>query len=212
MNEVEMFDFKSNCVSLSLITAICLITGCDNCRKNTYAPKFPNVEASEEKEAHFFSTNHDFTFSENTLTQIETLLRDTRAAGINNIGFMIISDKPVHFDKQEKVKRNITSMMNKFGFINSRIIDSGTCVYKAAKRGIRINILKYHVKEPDCSPWTESIGDMDNTKQLPRFGAVETYNLGEMVANKADLVVPRTYIGQRTKDAIEAAHHVGGSK
>lgn len=206
-----MSDFKKNFISLSFITAICLITGCENKTNSKHILEFASIEASEEKEAHFFSTDYNFNFSNDTFAQMEKLLRDTRAEGIDNIGFMIISDRIVPFEKQEEIKRKIIPIMNKFGFINSRIIDSGTCVYKEAKSGIRINILKYSVKEPDCSPWSESIGDVDTDKQMPKFGVAGVYNFREMIGNKADLVVPRKYLGQSAKDAIEASKSSGSA-
>ena len=85
------------------------------------------------------------------------------------------------------IKSTILNLMYKEGFIKSRIIDSGVCVYKDANPGIRVDALKYDLKDPNCDEWEDDIGDMDETKPLPKFGYSASYNLNRMIANKADI-------------------------
>ncbi|MDR0753495.1 MAG: CpaD family pilus assembly lipoprotein, partial [Holosporaceae bacterium] len=87
----------------------------------------------------------------------------------------------------------------------------GTCIYKDARTGIRIDILKYDVKKPNCNQWVEYIGDTDTNKNLPKYGAAVTCNMIEMIANKADFIAPREYKGSEAKSAVAAIGTTGSS-
>jgi type IV pilus biogenesis protein CpaD/CtpE len=169
-----------------------------------YAPETTTIEAKESRKTYFFETGEDFNLSAEILAKIDNLLLKARQIGTDNIGFMLISDKLIPLESQKKAKKQIRLAMNKRGFINSRIVDSGHCIYKGARLGIRIDILKYETKKPDCDIWSEYVGDTDTNKHLPKCGVSDVYNLGEMIANKADLIAPREYAGQDTQASIAA--------
>ncbi|MDR2067706.1 MAG: CpaD family pilus assembly lipoprotein, partial [Holosporaceae bacterium] len=115
-----------------------------------------------------------------------------------------ISNKLIPLKLQEKAKKQILFLAGKNGFLDSRVVNSGICVYKDAKVGVRLDVLKYEAKGPDCDTWSEYIGDTDSNKHLPKLGASGSYNLVEMIANKADLVAPRKYKGTDAKSSIDA--------
>ncbi len=190
---------------LALVT-----TGCEKqyLADDGYTPEEYTVDVTENKKINFFGTSSNFSLSDATIQQIETLLKETRSKGIDNISFMLVSDKPVPVATYQATREKVLSLMRRQGFLESRIVDAGMCVYSDAKCGVRIDVLQYEVKEPDGGQWSEYIGDTDTNKNLPKFGASEVYNLEQMIANKADLINPRTYKGQRTQDAIAA---MGGS-
>lgn len=191
---------------LPLLSALILMSACDNqvTDDDRYIPEFATIDSEEQCEHHLFLCDSNFNFSNATIAEIEALLKDTRATGIDNIDFMIMSNTPVPVETQVRVKDQVRSLMYKHGFIRSRVIDKGVCVYKDAKPGIRIGILQYKVKEPNCDLWSEYIGDTDTNKNLPKYGVSHAYNLEEMIANKADFSAPREYQGTRASDAISA--------
>jgi pilus biogenesis lipoprotein CpaD len=204
---------KNNLLSVSLLSIACiLIGGCEKQFKaDGYVPEFATVDATENKDSHFFASSYSFDFSVSQYAEIEALLTNVKATGVDNIGFMIISNKPIPEQTQKRVKDRILALMHKHGFISSRIVDYGTCVYQEAKPGVRINVLKYSVKTPDCSTWSEYVGDTDTNKDLPKYGFSAVYNLEQMIANKADLVAPRKYIGQTTQTAVAAVKDAGSA-
>ena len=197
---------------LTLLSVLVLMSACDKQVKvdDGYIPEFAAIDSEEQCEHHLFLSDSNFSLSKATIAEIETLLKDTRATGIDNIDFMIISNTPVSIETQIRVKEQIKSLMYKHGFIRSRIIDKGVCVYKDAKPGVRIGILQYKAKEPNCDIWSEYIGDTDTNKNLPKYGVSHVYNLEEMIANKADFSAPREYQGARVSDAISAISSTGG--
>lgn len=192
---------KTKSIPLSVIACLGL-TGCIEDEKLITGPEMISIEASEDKESHFFATDSEFRLSDNDVALIESILKDMQVRGESNVGFTLLSDKAIAEDIQETVKNRIRSLMYKYGFINSRIIDSGTVVYESARTGIRIDVLRYNVKNIDLNQWDDSPGDCSIKKGLPKYGTTSSYNLVEMIANKADLIAPRKYRGQRTKDAI----------
>ncbi|MDR2646110.1 MAG: CpaD family pilus assembly lipoprotein [Holosporaceae bacterium] len=175
-----------------------------------YIPEVMRIEAQEVKNSYFFGCLPDFNADSNFWGEIDKLLRDVRPEE-GNIGFMLLSPQSIPVEVQEKVKNQLYTLMYKHGFISSRIIDSGICIYKDAKTGIRIDVLKYDVKKPNCNQWVEYIGDTDTNKNLPKYGAAGTYNTIEMIANKADFAAPRKYKGSEAKSAIAAVGAVGSS-
>lgn len=187
-----------------MLSALLLINACDKQVKvdDGYIPEFAAVEAEEQGEQYFFQCSTSFNLSETTCTAIEDLLKNAKAADIENIEFLLVSNSPVLIATQEKVKSKIRSLMYKQGFIKSRITDKGVCVYKDAQPGVRIGLLRYNIKEPDCSQWSEYIGDTDTNKNLPKYGISGVYNIEAMIANKADFVSPRNYPGPRTDTAL----------
>lgn len=195
---------KKYIFGLTILASI--TTGCEKqyLADDGYIPGEYIVDVKENKSINFFETSSSFNLPEQTIQQVSNLLKDTRSKGIENISFMLVSDKPVPVKIYQATKDKVMSLMRKHGFLESRIIDSGMCVYSDAKSGIRIDILQYEVNEPDCGKWTEYIGDTDTNKNLPKYGVSEVYNLEQMIANKADLIAPRTYKGQETKAAIAA--------
>jgi pilus biogenesis lipoprotein CpaD len=196
-------------ITNALISLVFLV-GCEKRHKaeDGYAPEIIEIEAKETKIVNFFDSSSDFNVDPTVLEAMNKLLSDARANGIGNVGLMLVSDKPIPVETQKRAKKRVYSLMNKNGFPESRIVDSGACVYKEAKTGFRIDILKYDLKRPDCGFWSEYIGDVDTSKPLPKYGAAEAYNMAEMIANEADLVSPRKYKGQEVNAAISST---GGS-
>ncbi|MDR2781783.1 MAG: CpaD family pilus assembly lipoprotein [Holosporaceae bacterium] len=192
---------------LNLALICLLLIGCEKqyLANDGYVPETIEIEAKEVKDVHFFATPRNFVLDKPTTEAVNKLLKDARAEGIENIGFMLTSDRVITVETQEKAKKQISQLMIKHGFLNSRIINSGACVYKDAKVGFRIDILRYDVKEPNCSTWSEYIGDLDTNKHMPKYGAAAAYNLIEMISNKADFVSPRKYSGPEVSAAVNAA-------
>jgi type IV pilus biogenesis protein CpaD/CtpE len=189
-----------------IITSLFLL-GCEKqyLANDGYIPETIQVDVKEVKNTHFFETSRNFNIDSGAIEAMNKVLKDARSAGIDNVGFMLISNELIPVEAQKRAKEQTYKVMHKHGFMTSRIIDSGTCVYKDAKVGIRIDILKYDIKEPNCSQWSEYIGDMDTNKNLPKYGAAITYNIIEMIGNKADFITPRKYRGQEVNAAIAAA-------
>jgi type IV pilus biogenesis protein CpaD/CtpE len=184
-------------------TAVCFVLcGCcryEHAEEENHVPETTMLEVKENKISHFFGVNQDFVLPESELYRIRTLLQLARANDVENAGFLLISGNPISIQQQEKVKKQILRAMHLCGFGDSRIIDSGICIYRDAKNGVRIDALKYDLKMPNCDTWSEYIGDINTDKPLPRFGASISYNLGEMIANKADIIIPREYKGTRSE-------------
>lgn len=173
---------------------------------------FAKIEITENPDSHFFELSPgSFNFTEESKQRLESVLKIAQAKGMSNVSFLMISDKPIPLDAQKQIKENILAPMFEYGFMESRILDSGTCIYPKAIPGVRINILDYEIDTPDIGEWTDTIGDADPNKHLPKIGVCHNYNLEQMIANKADLLSPRRYKGQRTQDAIDALSSSGGS-
>ena len=196
------------------LTAVCLLlTGCSNKNEelSTGDHDHQEINITECKFSHFFEVNSNFQMSSVNKAKLEKLLRDSKGEGIENIGFMIVSDSPILKEQKAKISSQVKSQMIRAGFLESRIVDSGICVYKDAKKGVRVDILKYDLQRTEIDMWTDSVGDCDIEKDLPSYGKAINYNLEEMVANSADLISPRKYKGQRTQDAIKAVGDVASS-
>lgn len=190
---------------LVAFTILLVLGGCDKQMKmDDYVPDSARVEGEEVGEHHIFESNANFDFSAKSIAEMDHLLKETMAHGVDNIAFIIVSNKPVSVEHQEKVQKMLMPLMHKYGFMNSRIINRGVCIYENAKPSLRISVLRYQVKEPDCSPWSEYVGDTDTNKNLPKYGFCDVYNLEEMIANKADLVAPRNYKGATGSGAVGA--------
>ncbi len=190
---------------LSLTVIGLFLTGCSNEieHKGEYS-WIDDIDIFEEKVPNFFNVNGDFELSSLDQAALERLLKNAKGKGIENIRFMIVSNTPVPIEKQNAMSEYLKTKMAKAGFLNSRIIDSGVCIYKDAKKGVRVDILKYRIDRTNVDLWNEGVGDCDVEKNMPRYGATNNYNLEEMVANRADLISPRKYPGQRTDAAINA--------
>ncbi|GHU12005.1 hypothetical protein FACS189449_04720 [Alphaproteobacteria bacterium] len=190
----------------TLVIAFALLVGCEKQYKvdDGYVPEVCELDVTESKKSEFFELNKKYELSKTDILKIEKLLSDSRAKGIDNTSFAIIVDRPIENNIKDKIRNKVLSIAYKAGFINSRVIYSGTAVCDGAQSGVRVDVLEYDVKEVDCSPWSEYIGDMDTNKNLPKFGVADKYNLREMIANDADLVVPRKYKGPVTKAATDA--------
>ena len=190
------------------VSILCLLVGCEgDPNTNNTLIKELTIDVSENKTSHFFPIDVNSEQSSDNIEIIDSLLKDTYGCGIENIGFMIVSDKVVSEEQRAKLSSQVISRMKKAGFLDSRIVDSGICVYPNAKRGIRIDVLKYDLKKPDTS-WKHSIGDCDTNKDLPAYGTSSLWNFEEMVANKADLIAPRKYRGQNTDAAVAAISEI----
>lgn len=191
---------------LKILFAFALVSACGKQAKinDNDTLEIAKINVDEQCEYHIFKFDSNFNISDADVAKIEALLKNARADNIENIEFLIVSNSPISIEKQTKIKWRIKTLMYKNEFIRSRIIDRGICVYKYAKPGVRIGILRYKVKEPDCSIWDEYIGDIDTRKNLPRYGVSNAYNLKEMIANTADLTSPRKYPGARVSSAINA--------
>ena len=189
------------------LTAVCLLlAGCSSQKAELsgMSHEEPTIDVTECKFSHFFKVNNDFQMSDSDKAKLEKLLKDSKGEGIGNVGFMIVSNSPVLKAQRTKLTTQVKSQMIRAGFLESRIVDSGICVYKDAEKGVRVDILKYDLHRTKVDPWTESIGDCDSEKNLPNYGKAMNYNMEEMVVNSADFVSPRRYKGQRTEDAIKA--------
>jgi type IV pilus biogenesis protein CpaD/CtpE len=189
---------------------------CGGCEKqylpdDGYISEDNEIDAKEHKCVHFFRTGRDFNFSAATVAKMNKILRNTRSKGIGNIGFMLVSNQIIPLKLQEKAKKQIYFLTSKNGFMDSRVVDSGICVYKDAKVGVRLDVLKYEAKGPNCDVWSEYIGDADSNKHLPKLGASGAYNLVEMIVNKADLIAPRKYKGADAKSSIDALSSTGST-
>ncbi|GHT94010.1 hypothetical protein FACS1894122_10170 [Alphaproteobacteria bacterium] len=198
----------SNKIFLVDLSLICvLLVGCEKQYQanDGYVSKIVELEVSESKESEFFELDRNDYLAHEDIPKIKKFFKDAKARGVNEVSFLITLNKSIKDMAQEKICRRVMTAAYKAGFINSRITNSGILIYEGAKRGVRIDALKYDIKEPDCSPWSEYIGDIDTNKNLPRFGVSDKYNLREMIANDADLVSPRRYKGQAAHDAIRAA-------
>ncbi|MDR0580745.1 MAG: CpaD family pilus assembly lipoprotein [Holosporaceae bacterium] len=174
-----------------------------------YIPEVIRIDAQEVKKSYFFGCSQRFNVNPNFWEAIDKFLEDVHREE-DNIGFMLLSHQSIPVEIQEKVKNQLYALMYKHGFIGSRIINFGICIYKDAKTGIRIDVLKYDVKKPNCNQWVEYIGDTDTNKNLPKYGAAGTYNMIEMIANKADFAAPRKYKGAEAKTAITAIGSASG--
>jgi type IV pilus biogenesis protein CpaD/CtpE len=203
--------FFTQLLNFAVIAAF--VAGCEKqyLPNDGYNAETVEIDAKETKTVHFFASSHNFVIAPGTLAAMDKLLKDTNGRGIDNIGFMLISNQPIPIDSQKRVKEQVYQMMHKRGFMKSRISDLGICVYRDADPGVRIDVLKYEITEPNCEPWSEYVGDLDTNKHLPRHGSSNAYNLGEMISNKADLVAPREYKGQETNAAIASSGASGGS-
>jgi hypothetical protein len=186
-----------------------LMSGCDSNSYQFHGFESANVNVKENRDVHFFECSNGFYLSGEILLQIEGVLKKARGEGMENIAFTLISNRSIPFAIQEKTKKLMYEIMHKYHFLRSRIKDMGICVYEEAKTGIRIDILQYEVTPPNCSLWSEHIGDIDSSKDLPKYGTAEKYNMGEMIANKADFLSPREYAGQEVRNAIAATSAAG---
>ncbi|MDR1982832.1 MAG: CpaD family pilus assembly lipoprotein [Holosporaceae bacterium] len=197
----------------NFIVMMLLLPGCEKqyLADDGYIPEVVEINAQENRKVHFFKSSADFDLQHTTIADIEKLLKTVRSEGLDNIGFMLISNGPILMENQKRAKKQIRQLMYKHGFINSRIVDLGICVHKKARVGIRIDVLRYDVQEVDCNPWSEYVGDIDTNKHLPKHGTAIAYNTIEMIANKADFVAPRKYKGSDAKSAIAAIGASSGS-
>ena len=189
------------------LTAVCLLlTGCSSERAEapSYIYHREKIDVKENKTSHLFAVDNNFQMSEEDQVKLYQLLRDSKGRGIENVSFMITSDSPVTKFERVALSNQVRSHMEKAGFLGSRIIDSGICVYKDAKKGVRVDILKYDIQKTHIGEWDNPIGDCDLEQSLPNYGKVTNYNLEEMVANSADLISPRKYKGQKATHAIKA--------
>ena len=194
------------------LTAVCfLLTGCSNEKVDTTAYSYAeeNIDVKENKTSHLFAVDDNFQMSEEDQIKLVKLLKDSKGRGIENVSFMITSNSPVAKAERVALSNQVRSQMEKAGFLDSRIIDSGICVYKDAKKGVRVDILKYDLKKSIFKEWDNPIGDCDLEQNLPNYGKATNYNLEEMVANSADLISPRKYKGQKATDAITAVSSLG---
>ena len=188
--------------------SVLMISGCGQDmypkREGKTVKGYPKLVSTENRNIKFFQCSENFEIPQGGEAKISEFLKEVKGDGRDNISFTIISNKQLSSEVQEKIRETVQKLMYKEGFIQSRIVDSGVCVYREATPGIRIDALDYTLTDPDVSEWDDPIGDCDVAKQAPRFGHAGMYNLSKMIANKADISNPRTYRGQATADAISA--------
>ena len=195
------------------LTAVCLIlTGCSE-KEITSISDFEEtkIDITENKTSRFFAVNNNFELSASDVAKLEKLLRDSKGEGIENVGFMIVSNSPVLPAQKKALSEQVKSKMIRAGFLESRIVDSGICIYKDAKKGIRVDVLKYDLQKTNVDLWDDSVGDCDTEKPLPRYGSAMNYNTEEMISNRADLISPRKYKGQKVDQAINAMNSSSSS-
>ncbi|MBO6055585.1 MAG: hypothetical protein J6P84_01190 [Alphaproteobacteria bacterium] len=195
------------------LTACCLIlAGCSESRPQSFRDfEEAKIDITENKVTHFFGVDDNFQLTVSDREKLEKLLKDSKGEGIENVGFMIISNSPVLAAQKKALSDQVKSKMIGAGFLESRIVDSGVCIYKDAKKGVRVDILKYDLQRTDISLWNDFIGDCDIERSLPHYGRAMNYNIEEIVSNSADLISPRKYKGQKTENAIEAIKAAGSS-
>ncbi len=169
------------------------------------------ITAIENREIHLIQCNKDFKVTNEQKMRFKEFLKESREAGAENIAFTIISDHQLSLSKQKEIKKFVYGLIYKEGFIKSRVIDSGVCVYKDATPSIRVDVLHYELDEPDVSQWNADVGDCNLDKDIPKFGVSNSYNFGKMIANKADLLNPRKYKGMSATDAVSAIGTSSGS-
>jgi type IV pilus biogenesis protein CpaD/CtpE len=202
-------------INFTLMASVLL--GCEKqyLADDGYVPEVVKIDTKETRKVYFFKSSTDFNLHEDTIANIEKILKDVRSTGISNIGFMLVSNRSIPVNIQKRVKKQVRQLICKNDFMNSRVMDFGACVYQNARVGIRIDALKYDVREIDCSVWSEYIGDTDTNKNMPKYGASIAYDLSEMIANKADFIAPRKYEGSDAKSAIaviEGSSNSGAAK
>ncbi|MDR3155556.1 MAG: CpaD family pilus assembly lipoprotein [Holosporaceae bacterium] len=186
------------------ILAGLLMSGCNSDVPKAHGFESIKIDVKENRDVHFFECPCDFHFNNEALARIENVLKKARGEGVENIAFTLISNRSIPFAIQEKTRKLMYEMMHKYHFLRTRIKNMGICVYEEAKVGVRIDVLQYEITQPNCSIWSEHIGDIDSDKDLPKYGTTERYNMGEMIANKADIISPREYAGHAVTSAIAA--------
>jgi hypothetical protein len=200
--------FSKIMFSTIIIFAGLLMNGCESNPRKIHGLESIKVDVKEHRDVHFFECSNNFNFDSKTLLRIENILKKARGEGVENISFTLISNQSIPFAIQEKIRKLMYEIMHKYHFLKSRIKNMGICVYEEAKIGVRIDLLQYEITQPDCSIWSEYIGDIDSKKNLPKYGTAEKYNMGEMIANKADFISPREYVGHEVKSAMAATSSV----
>ena len=188
-----------------------MLTGCSSERAGAPSHSYgeEKIDVKENRTSHLFAVDDNFQMSEEDQAKLSQLLRDSKGRGIENVGFIITSDSPIAKSERTALSNQVRSQMEKAGFLESRIIDSGICVYKDAKKGVRVDILKYDLRRTNVGEWDDTVGDCDLDKNLPNYSKATNYNLEEIIANPADLVSPRKYKGQKATDAITAISSLG---
>lgn len=189
------------------ILAILALAGCNSpqpTEDDVHILEIVDVTIQEKRDVHFFNTNSNFDISPDVTKKIEDVLTKTRKKNIDNVGIMLISPKPITEQVYNKAKSQLVDLIRKNGFLDSRIKDAGLSIYDGANYGIRVDGLEYEITDPNCDKWDTTIGDVNTDKSLPKYGVAQAYNLAQMIANKADLMSPRTYKGPSTEAAISA--------
>lgn len=69
----------------------------------------------------------------------------------------------------------------------------------AARDTVTVVVERYVLRPLDCPNWTQPVGGNPQNSTHRNFGCADAYNLGQMVANKRDLVGGRT-LGQPDGD------------
>ncbi|MDR2794322.1 MAG: CpaD family pilus assembly lipoprotein [Holosporaceae bacterium] len=203
-----------NAKSITVIWfSILLMVGCEKQYKvdDGYVHEFAEINVVKHINSLFFPLNEHKNFSPSVRRTMKKFLGDAKKNGIENIAFFIISPPVLSDDLQQIIKKQVLAIAYKSGFMASRISYDGTLQSKGSEIGVSIETLKYALQEPDCSTWSEYVGDTDTNKDLPRFGAADRHNLKEMIANEADLATPRKYKGPRTQNAITAMNAMNTS-
>ncbi|MBE6447351.1 MAG: hypothetical protein E7015_02570 [Alphaproteobacteria bacterium] len=188
-----------------------ILSGCENGKiVQNEQDTLPEVLASETQHHHTFEFNTEVGITDELMNNIISEMKTERGKGIENVSFIIVAKQPLHPLKQDEISKKISNALMHAGFMESRIINTGSCFYSDASEHIRIDALSYQSTSLGSGEWTSSIGDCDEGKDLPQKGYSDKYNLTQMVANKADLVSPRNYRGQQTERAIAALTSTAG--
>ncbi len=193
---------------LFMCSGLCLIlSGCEHKKSIDQSNNtLPEVLVSEERVNHLFPMESNHQISDVIMEKIIGELKEEKSTGVENVSFTLITEKPLLKEEQDLLAKQVISSLRKAGFLESRIINSGSCFYEGAGNNIRIDALKYKSKELDMGYFDSDhdVGDCDVQKDLPKKGFADAWNLQQMIANKADLVAPREYKGQKTEAAIGA--------
>ena len=102
---------------VSLTACYLILTGCS---ENKFA--LPNefeeakINITENKVTHFFGVDNNFEMSVDDLAKLEKLLKNSKGKGIENVGFMIISNSPVLTAQRKVLSGQVKSKMIRAGF------------------------------------------------------------------------------------------------
>jgi len=85
----------------------------------------------------------------------------------------------------------IRSLMSEIGFKPSDVNVEAVQAMGEAQPPIRISYLRYVAEGPQCGKWPTNLGTSYDNLNYPNMGCANQANFAAMIANPADLVIPR---------------------